>query len=128
MRINFNVLAMTKINMDIKQMPSNHGYSHILVPLCKVSNFLVALPPPSASAQHVVEVFQRGYLAYFSLSLHIICDLDPPFTSSLMEAFLQNLKMLTVSVTSHKSLLAEHGLRSLSNLFAKHFSEVWVMV
>ena len=33
-RINLNVPAMTKISMDIKQMPVNKGYSHILVLLC----------------------------------------------------------------------------------------------
>ena len=29
-RINLNVAAMTKISMDVKQMPVNKGYSHIL--------------------------------------------------------------------------------------------------
>ena len=76
----------------------------------------------------MVEVFKRGYLAYFGPSSHIICDLDPAFTSSLMEAFLQNLniKMITVSVINLKSLLAEYGIKSLSNLLVKHLSEVWV--
>ena len=44
-RINLNVPAMTKISMDIKQMPVNKGYSHILVLLCEVTNCMVALPP-----------------------------------------------------------------------------------
>ena len=35
-RINLNVPAMTKISMDIKQMPVNKGYSHILVLLCEL--------------------------------------------------------------------------------------------
>ena len=39
-----NILAMTKISMDMKQMPPNHGYTHILVLLCEVSNYMVALP------------------------------------------------------------------------------------
>ena len=43
-RINLNVPAMTKISMDIKQMPVNKGYSHILVLLCEVTNYMVALP------------------------------------------------------------------------------------
>ena len=75
-----------------------------------------------------MEVFQRGCLAYFGPPSHIICDLDPAFTSSLIEAFLQNLniKMITVSFTNHKSLLAEHGIKSLSNLLVKHLSEVWL--
>ena len=32
---------MTKISMDIKQMPTNKGYSHILVLLCAVTNYMV---------------------------------------------------------------------------------------
>ena len=43
-RINLNVPAMTKISMDIKLMPVNKGYSHILVLLCEVTNYMVALP------------------------------------------------------------------------------------
>ena len=30
--------------MDIKQMPVNKGYSHIVVLLCEVTNYIVALP------------------------------------------------------------------------------------
>ena len=55
-RINLNVPAMTKISMDIKQMPVNKGYSHILVLLCEITNYMVALslmstrtPPPPYS-------------------------------------------------------------------------------
>ena len=95
--------------------------------LCEVSNFPVPLLLHSTIAQNVMEVFQKGYLAYFSPPICIICELDPAFTSSLMEAFLQNLniKMVTVSVTNHKSLLAEHGSKNLSNLLVRNLSEIW---
>ena len=43
-RMNINTHTMTRISMDIKQMPINRGYSHILVLLCEVSNYMVALP------------------------------------------------------------------------------------
>ena len=33
--------------------------------------------------------------------------------------------MITVSVTNHKSLLAEHGIKGLFNLLVKHLSELW---
>ena len=36
-----------------------------------------------------------------------------------------NIKMIMVSPTNHKSLLAEHGIKSLSNLLVKHLTEVW---
>ena len=64
-RMNINTPAMTRISMDIKQMPVNRGYSHILVLLCEVSNYMVALPLTSTRTQNILEAFQRGYLAYF---------------------------------------------------------------
>ena len=126
-RINLNVPAMTKISMDIKQMPANKGYSHILVLLCEVTNYMVALPLMSTRTPHILDAFQRGYLAYFGPPTHIICDQDPAFTSSLMEAFVTqlNIKIVLVSPTNHQSLQAEHGIKSLSGLLVKHSSTVW---
>ena len=126
-RMNINTPAMTRISMDIKQMPVNRGYSHILVLLCEVSNYMVALPLISTRTQNILEAFQRGYLAYFGPPTHIICDQDPAFTSSLMEAFVTqlNIKVILVSPTNHKSLQAEHGIKSLSGLLVKHLSQVW---
>ena len=126
-RINLNVPAMTKISMDIKQMPANKGYSHILVLLCEVTNYMVALLLMSTRTPHILDAFQRGYLAYFGPPTHIICDQDPAFTSSLMEAFVTqlNIKIVLVSPTNHQSLQAEHGIKSLSGLLVKHLSTVW---
>ena len=126
-RINLNVPAMTKISMDIKQMPVNKGYSHILVLLCEVTNYMVALPLMSTRTPHILEAFQRGYLAYFGPPTHIVCDQDPAFTSSLMKAFVTqlNIKVILVSPTNHQSLQAEHGIKSLSGLLVKHLSTVW---
>ena len=60
-RININVPAMTKISMDLKQMPPSNGYTHILVILCEVSNFVVALPLHSTRTQTILDAFQKGY-------------------------------------------------------------------
>ena len=59
-RINLSVPAMTKISMDIKQMPVNKGYSHILVLLCEVTNYMVALPLMSTRNPHILDAFQKG--------------------------------------------------------------------
>ena len=64
-RINLNVPAMTKINMDIKHMPPSRGYSFILVILCEVTNFMITLPLSSTKIPHIIDVFERGYLAYY---------------------------------------------------------------
>ena len=89
-RMNINTPAMTRISMDIKQMPVNRGYSHILVLLCEVSNYMVALPLSSTRTQSILEAFQRGYLAYFGPPTHIICDQDPAFTSFLSHGSICN--------------------------------------
>ena len=86
-RVNINVPAMTKISMDIKHMPASHGYLYILVLLCEVSNYMVALPLHSTRTPHILQVFQKGYVAYFGPPTHIVCDQDASFTSSLMHAF-----------------------------------------
>ena len=53
--------------------------------------------------------------------------MDPAFTSSLMEDFSRqlNIKILVVSSPNHKSLLAVHGIKSLSSLLDKHLEQVW---
>ena len=108
-------------------MPVNKGYSYILVLLCKVTNYMVALPLVSTRAPHILDALQRGYLAYFGLSTHIVCDQDPAFTSSVMKAFVTqlNIKVILVSPTNHQSLQAEHGIKILSGLLVKHLSTVW---
>ena len=63
-RINLNVPAMTKISMDIKQMPANKGYSHILVLLCEVTNYIVALPLMSTRTPHILDAFLKKNLQY----------------------------------------------------------------
>ena len=125
-RINLNVPAMTKISMDIKQMLVNKGYSHILVLLCEVTNYMVALPLMSTRTPHILDAFQKGYLAYFGPPTHVVCDQDPAFTSSLMKAFVTqlNVKVILVSPTNHQSLQAEHGINSLSGLLVKHLSSL----
>ena len=118
---------MRHISMDMKQIPPCHGYTHILVLLCEVSHYMAVLPLQSIRIQHILEVFQRGYMAYFGPPTHIICDQDPAFTSSLMEAFALklNINKILASPTNHKSLQVEHGIKSLSELLVKHLSEQW---
>ena len=84
---------------------------------------MVALPLTSTRTQNILEAFQRGYLAYFGPPTHIICDQDPAFTSSLMEAFVTqlNIKVILVNPTNHKSLQAEHGIKSLSGLLVNTY-------
>ena len=113
--------------MDINQMPEKKCNSHILVLLCEVTNYMVALPLMLTRTPHILDASQRGYLAYFRQPTHVVCDQDPAFTSALMEAFVTqlNIKVTLVSPTNHQSLQAEHGIKRLSGLLVKHLSTVW---
>ena len=90
-RVNINVLAMMKISMDIKHMHASHGYLYILVLLCEVSNYMIALPLHSTKTSHILQEFQKGYVIFLGSPTHIVCDQDAAFTSSLMEAFTEQL-------------------------------------
>ena len=103
---------------------SNKQYKFLLVLLCEVSNFIVTHPMKEISATHVCEILVDHFIAYFSIPVRIICDQDPAFMSSLCQYCFQQygIKLVTVSPTNHRSLLAEHGIKSLSNLIMKHLS------
>jgi hypothetical protein len=130
-RINLNVPALTKISMDIKHMnltqkdkTTGMKYKYILVILCEVSNFLVALPLQTTQATEICSALINGFIAHYGIPTHIICDQDPAFVSSIMTYMCEKtgIKMITVSPTNHKSLKAEHGIKSLTNILIKHLS------
>ena len=84
---------------------------------------MVVLPLHSTRTPHVLQVFQKGYVAYFGPPTHIVCEQDASFTSSLMHAFTEqlNIKMIMVSPINHESLLAEHGIKEFVKFVGKTF-------
>ena len=120
-----NTPTLTNISMDIKHMPpSKSPYKYILVLLCDISNFLVATPMKKATAEEVCSILFDNFMAYYAVPMRIICDQDPAFMSSLCQWFFKayGIQLVTVSPTNHKSLQAEHGTKSLSNILMKHLS------
>ena len=120
-----NTPTMTNISMDIKHMPPlKSPYKYILVLLCDISNFLVATPMKKATAEEVCTILFNNFMAYYAVPMRIICDQDPAFMSSLCQWFFKayGIQLVTVSPTNHKSLQAEHGIKSLSNILMKHLS------
>ena len=116
---------LTNISMDIKHMPpSKSPYKYILVLLCDISNFIVATPMKKATADEVCSILFDNFMAYYAVPRRIICDQDPAFMSSLCQWFFKacGIQLVTVSPTNHKSLQAEHGIKSLSNILMKHLS------
>ena len=119
--------ALANVSMDIKYMPkSNKGYKYMIVILCEITNFLVTHPLKEVTASEVCRILVEEFIAYFSTPVRIVCDQDPAFMSSLCRYCFQQYKIqiLTVGVTNHKSLQAEHGIKSLSNLILTHLTEL----
>ena len=117
--------TLTHISMDIKYMsPSIKQLKFLLVLLCEVSNFIVTHQMKEISATHVCEILVDYFIAYFSTAIRLICDQDPTFMSSLCQYCFQQygIKLVTVNPTNHRSLLAEHGIKFLSNLIMKQLS------
>jgi hypothetical protein len=111
--------------MDLKHMPiSDNKFKYILVLLCEVSNYIILSPLRSTTAPEVCEAIINKLFAYFGTPTHIICDQDPAFLSTIMQYMMKqyDIKMFTVGTTNHKSLLAEHGIKSISNILMKHLS------
>ena len=120
-----NTPTLTNISMDIKHMPpSKSPYKYILVLLCDISNFLVVTPMKKATTEEVCSILFDNFMAYYAVPMKIICDQDPAFMSSLCQWFFKayGTQLVTVSPTNHKSLQAEHGIKSLSNILMKHLS------
>ena len=122
-----NTPTMINVSMDIKHMPTSKSpYRYILVLLCDISNFLVATPMKKATAEEVCSILFDHFIAYYAAPQRIICDQDPAFMSSLCQWFFKSygIQLVTVSPTNHKSLQAEHGIKSLSNILMKHLSDL----
>ena len=124
-RININTPALSKLSMDIKHMPTGTGgYKFILVLLCEVTNFMIAYPMRSTTAEEVGKNLIKLITRHAKPS-QIISDQDPAFTGRIL-SFLSKCMGSTqtwVSPTNHKSLLAEHGIKSLGNILTKHLTD-----
>ena len=126
-KYDINQGTMTCISMDIKHMPgSSTGHNYILVMLCEISNFMVTAPMVTATSPEICQVMQDHLICVFGTPVKLICDQDPAFMSHLTQTMLLSygVKLITVSSTNHKSLLAEHGIKSLSNILMKHLTEL----
>ena len=131
--IDINAPTLTHISMDIKHMPpSKEKFLYILVLLCEASNFIVAAPMKTATAPEICNTIMNHFIGYFRTPIQIVCDQDPAFMSHLCQWFLHSygIHVTTASPTNHQSLMAEHGIKSLSHVLMKHLTglgEDWPM-
>ena len=97
---------------------SKDKFQFILVILCKVSNFIVAVPMKTATAPGICNALIDSFIGYFGTPIRIVCDQDPAFMSHLTQWFLHSygIYVIKASPTNHQSLMTEHGIKGLANI------------
>ena len=104
---------------------SQKGHQYILCIIDEVTNYLIATPLYQAKSEEVREAIIENIITKFGTPDYMIMDQDSAFMSSLMSYLFKTLKITikTVGPYNHKSLQAEHGIKSLSNILAKQLTD-----
>ena len=126
-RINPNHVPMSRLGMDLKVMPRlQKGHRYILCIIDEVTNFLVTVPIFQARSEEIGEVLIDNVMTKYCIPEYIIMDQDSAFMSSLMTYLFHkfNIKIKTVAPYNHKSLQAEHRIKSLSCILTKHLTNL----
>ena len=116
---------MSRLSMDLKVMPrSQKGHRYILCIIDEVTNYLVSAPLYQARSEEVGEALIENVIGKYGTPEYIMMDQDSAFMSFLMSYLfkLLRIKIEIVGPYNHKSLQAEHGITSLSNILTKHLT------
>ena len=108
--------------MDLKVIPRlQKGHQFILCIIDEVTNYLIAAPLYQAKSEEVREALIENIITKFGTPVYMIMDQDNAFMSFLMSYLFRKLGITikTVGPYNHKSLQAEHGIKSLSNILSK---------
>ena len=112
--------------MDLKVMPrSQKGHWFILCVIDEVTNYLITTPLYQAKSEEVGEALIENIITKFGTPEYMIMDQGSAFMSSLMTYLFKTLKITikTVGPYNHKSLQAEHGIKSLFNILSKRLTD-----
>ena len=116
--------------MDIKVMPkSNTGHKFILCVIDEVTNYLITMQLYQARFKEVGEALIQNIITKYCIPDCIIMDQDSAFMSSLMNYLFTkfNIKIKMVTPYNHQPLQAEHGIKLLSTILTKHFTNLGQM-
>ena len=116
---------MSRLHMDLKVMPRlQKGHWYILCVIDEINNYLVTAALCQARSEEVVEALIENVISKFGTPEYKIMDQGSAFMSTLMSILFKKfgINIKTVGPYNHKSLQAEHGIKSLSSILSKHFT------
>ena len=125
-----NYRPLSRLSMDLKVMPrSCRGYRYILCVIDEITNYMIMAPIKQSRSEEVGEALINNVFSKYCIPDYMM-DLGSAFISLLMNYLFKRLgiRIKTVVPYNHKSLQAEHGIKSLSNILTKHLTksgEMW---
>ena len=125
-RINLNYKPLSRLSMDLKVMPKSYrGHKFILCVIDEMTNYLITMPIYQARSEEIGDSLIDNVISKFGIPEYLIMDQDSSFMSTIMNYLFRklNIKIKTVAPFNHKSLQAEHGIKSLSTMLTKHLTE-----
>ena len=101
---------------------SQKWHQYIQCVIDEMTNYLITAPLYQARSEEVGAALIENVTSKFGMPEYMIMDQDSAFMSSLMSYLFKKLgiSIKTVGPYNHKSLQAEHGIKSLSNILSKH--------
>ena len=118
-RIPGNYTPFSYISFDLKFMPpSNRGHKYILVVVCVITRYVIAVPLYSSEACAIAEALLEHVIFCFGPPKQIEHDADPAICSRIFSYIWDALKVKKsiVSVGNHGSLVAERFIRTISDI------------
>ena len=115
--------------MDMKVMSkSNRGHKFILCVIDEVTNYLITVLLYHSRSE-VREALIEHVVIKYCIPDCIIMDQDSAFMSSLKNYLFSkfNIKIKTIAPYNHQSLQAEHGIKLLLTILAKHLTNLGQM-
>ena len=112
--------------MDLKVMPKSYrGHKFILCAIDGWTNYLITMPIYQARSEEIGDALIDNVTSKYGKPEYLIMDQDSAFMSTIMNHLFRrlNIKIKTVAPFNHKSLKAEHGIKSQSTILTKHLPE-----
>ena len=109
---------------------SRKGHKYISCIINEVTNYLVTMPIFQAKSEEVGEAILEHVITKHCIPDYIIMDQNSVFMSSLVSYLFHrlNIKIKMVGPYNHQSLQAEHRIKSLTHILAKHLTglgQIW---
>ena len=83
------------------------------------------MPIYQARSEEIGDALIDNVISKYGIPEYLIMDQDSAFMSTIMNHLFRrlNIKIKTVAPFNHKSLQAEHGIKSLSTILTKYLTE-----